>query len=163
MPPTPQSEYERLKSKTILEVCMERAQLDGAVSSSRRCQLVYEEKMLEQQFEYQKQQIELQHEKDMVLLKTQLAKQEDMIATQTKAQSKWMIVSVIITAVATLSAAIAGALVQHMLHMSEPKIKPQTDIQQNIQRQSGSSPVGLPSATISKLPEKEEAKQKLKK
>jgi len=43
----PKSEYERLKSKSLLDVCLERAQLDGAISSSRLAQLVYEEKQME--------------------------------------------------------------------------------------------------------------------
>ncbi len=163
MRPTAQSEYERLKSKTILEVCMERSQLDATVSLSELCKLVYEEKQMERQFEYQKQQIEIQHDKNMELLKTQLSKQEDLLAIQIKSQKKWMIVSVIITAVATLSAALAGALVQHMLHMTEPKIMLQTDKQHNIQRQNESSPIAHPPASTPIMPEKAKEEQKLKK
>lgn len=55
-------------------------------------------------------------------------------------QLKWIKCSAILTAIATLSAAIAGALLAHMLHISEPKIMQPNDKQQNIQQKSEASP-----------------------
>ena len=155
--------YEEYSKMSMPELCEAMADFGISESKANIARLIYEERQMAKQHEYEMSQIEFQHDKNIELLKAELAKQEKMINAQIKSQSKWMKFSVIITAISTLSAAIAGALVAHMLHTSEPKIKPQTDIQQNIQRQIEPSPVGLPAVATPKLPEKEEIKQKLKK
>ena len=155
-------EYFDLKTLPTDEIARKVAGV-GTGSSLELAKFVYNEHIIDRQYMYTRQQIELQHTRNTELLEKQLAKQEDMINTQIKEQSKLMKFSVIVTAIATLSAAIAGAFVAHVLHISEPKEWPQADIQQKIQYKIEPSPIGSSPATNSKPSEKEEVKQKLKK
>lgn len=120
----PKSEYERLKSKSLLDVCMERAQLDGAVSSSRLAQLVYEEKQMEQKFEYEKQQIELQHKLNMEVMTKQV---------------RWIKFSAVLNAIAIIAAVLLGWYLSELKSVQQPRLNPQPVIQSRIEPSTSES------------------------
>lgn len=89
--------YEDFKSKTLPELAKLRTEYD---SPRQWAQLAYEEKLMEQQDKYTREQIELQHRRNAELVKEQV---------------KWIKYSAILTAVSTLTAGISGALLTYML------------------------------------------------
>jgi hypothetical protein len=95
----PDTDYDNFMKMPLSELAKE-ATMSIHGSRIEIAKLVYHQRMLEIQHENAKQQIELQHSKNMQLLNKQL---------------RWIKFSAILTAVATLTAGIAGALLSYML------------------------------------------------
>jgi len=85
-------EYESFK-KMPIENLIARAAGGGIGSTVEKAKFVYGERMMEQQHEYAKQQIELQHTKNMELLSKQL---------------RWIKFSAILNAIAIIAAVVLG-------------------------------------------------------
>ena len=128
-------EYLRLKSKPILDVCMFQAELDGAVLPSRLARLVYEEKMMEEQDRLNKEQIDLQHR----LNKENIELQHDLNKQVVDKQIKVTIICTIVTATATLLAALAGAYLAYALTQVQKPIQIKETEKQTIQLQTAPS------------------------
>lgn len=118
------SEYDLFKKMSI-EDLISNAVGGGIASSREKAKFVYEERMLEQQHEYTKQQIELQHKLNMKLMTKQL---------------RWIKYSAILNAIALLAAVVLGWF------LAEWKAKPNLSkpTQQSIQSQRESSSQSTP-------------------
>ena len=118
------SEYDNLKRLSIDQLARK---IVGAStgSSPEMARLVYNQLLIEQQHEYAKQQIELQHSKNEILLKRQL---------------RWIKFSAILNAIALLAAVVLGWF------LAEWKAKPNLSkpTQQSIQSQRESSSQSTP-------------------
>jgi hypothetical protein len=100
--------------------------------------LIYEQKVIERQFEYTKQQIELQHQKNTELVKDQV---------------KWVKYSAVLTAISALTAAIAGALVTYMLTSPPQQQTTKTEIpQETAQNAKNKTSETAPERTPDKVP-----------
>lgn len=84
-------------------------------SKMQIARVVYETRQMRRQHEYVKEQIELQHKRNTEL---------------TEKQGRWIKWSAVLTAVSTLTAAIAGSLVTYMLTRPLPQQTPRTDRQE---------------------------------
>jgi hypothetical protein len=112
-------EYESFK-KMPLENLISNAAGGGIDSKVKKAKLVYDERMLEQQHEYTKQQIELQHLKNTELLNKQL---------------RWIKFSAILNAIALLAAVVLGWFLSEWKSLSNLS----KGVQQTIQSQRESS------------------------
>src|ERR1039457_282381 len=100
--------------------------------------IVYEARQMKRQHEYVKEQIELQHQKNTEL---------------TERQGKWIKFSAILTAISTLTAAIAGACLTYMLTRPLPQQTPITDKQETTQfRSEPSNAASRPEKITDKAP-----------
>jgi hypothetical protein len=113
------SEYDLL-NKMPIEDLISNAAGGGIGSKVEKAKLVYNKRMLEQQHEYTKQQIELQHIKNTELLSKQL---------------RWIKFSAILTAIATLSAVVLGWYLSELKSLQRLK----SDIPQIVQPQTKTS------------------------
>jgi len=120
------TEYENLKKLPLKELAKK---IIGSTTglTPEFAKLVYNERMMEQQHEYAKQQIELQHTKNIELLRKQL---------------RWIKFSAILNAIALLAAVLLGWFLQEW----KSKPIPSPSAQQNIQ-QKRELPQPLSSAT----------------
>jgi len=112
-------EYESFK-KMPIENLIARAAGGGIGSTVEKAKLVYGERMLEQQHEYTKQQIELQHKLNMKLMTKQL---------------RWIKFSAILNALAIIAGVLLGWYLSELKSIQNPK----KNVQQTIQSQSESS------------------------
>lgn len=117
-------DYDIYNELSIEELAQKIGDVAADSSLGRLMRIVYEQKVIKRQFEYNKQQIELQHQKNTELVKEQV---------------KWVKCSAILTAVATLSAAIAGSLVTYMLTRPTQQSTTRTETQQISQPHSETS------------------------
>jgi hypothetical protein len=117
-------EYESFK-KMPIENLIARAAGGGIGSTVEKAKFVYGERMMEQQHEYTKQQIELQHIKNTELLNKQL---------------RWIKFSAILNAIALLAAVVLGWFLSEWKSLSSPS----KGVQQTIQSQKESSTQSIP-------------------
>ena len=122
--------YEEYSKMSTPELCEAMADFGISESKANIARLIYEERQMAEQHKKEKERIELQHKLNMELMNRQV---------------KWIKFSAILTAISTLTAAIAGALLVYMLRIEKPETMPQLDTQQNIQRQIEPSPNAHPS------------------
>jgi sterol desaturase/sphingolipid hydroxylase (fatty acid hydroxylase superfamily) len=113
------TDYETFKQMPIEDLAR-RAAGSGTGSSLEMAKFVYGERMLEQQYEYTKQQIELQHIKNTELVNKQV---------------RWITFSAIITAIATLSAVVLGWCLSELKSLQRLK----SDMPQIVQSQTKTS------------------------
>lgn len=100
--------------------------------------IVYEQKTMEIQDKYNKQQIELQHKRNTELVKEQV---------------KWVKYSAILTAISTLTAAIAGACLTYMLTRPSPQQTTKTETQQETAQSTKNTTSGTrPEQKLDKVP-----------
>jgi len=113
-------EYESFK-KMPIENLIARAAGGGIGSTVEKAKFVYGERMMEQQHEYAKQQIELQHTKNMELLSKQL---------------RWIKFSAILNAIAIIAAVVLGWFLgewkssQTQLKNTQQMLQPQIGVSQ---------------------------------
>ncbi|MDO8446428.1 MAG: hypothetical protein Q7T53_10075 [Deltaproteobacteria bacterium] len=108
-------DYEYFKNKTLPELAKLRFSMD---SPTALAQLVYEEKLMEQQDNYNKEQIELQHQKNTELVKEQV---------------KWIKYSTLITASATIVAALLGWYLGQENQQLKEQLRLKTELLQQIE------------------------------
>jgi hypothetical protein len=111
------TEYENLKKLPLKELAKKITGSSGGLTPEF-AKLVYDERMMEQQHEYAKQQIELQHTKNMELLSKQL---------------RWIKFSAILNAIAIIAAVVLGWFLSE-LKSSQTQLK---NTQQMLKSQIG--------------------------
>ena len=90
----PKSDYNHFKNMPINDLAREAAGIGATGSRIEMARLVYNQRMIELQHEHAKEQIEIQHQKNMELTKKQL---------------RWVKFSAFLTAAATLAAVLLGS------------------------------------------------------
>jgi len=117
-------QYDFQHQKSIEELAQSISIVPINDPTEKLMRLVYEQKTIEKQDEYNKQQIELQHKRNTELVEK---------------QGRWIKFSAILTAISTLTAAIAGSLVTYMLTRPLPPKTLKTDTSQTTQSSTESS------------------------
>jgi len=119
-PNDPNEIYQRLKSKSLPEICSQIAQQQGTISLPLIARLVIEENQVQEKFKFEKEQIEFQHKLNMELMTKQL---------------RWIKFSAILNAVAIIAAVLLGWFLAEL--KSSQNLSKNT--QQTLQSQTESS------------------------
>jgi hypothetical protein len=135
-------ELEKLKQETDEELIA--IMCDYHEEKRHLAKFIYENRCREREHEFNKAQIELQHQRNTELMNRQV---------------KWIRFSAILTAIATLSAVVLG---WYLSELKQERISRQS-IQQTSQQQTISSTISTLPSTIPIVPTKEKGEQKLKK
>jgi len=98
-------EYERYKAMSKPDIQRAIASMSGGISEVEIARLALEDKQMEEQAKYHQDNIEFQHLKNMEIVSKQMT---------------WIKFSAILTAISTLTAGIAGALLTYILSTPKP-------------------------------------------
>lgn len=132
------NEYEKYKKLSTDELAEIMGGREEIASKANIARLVYEERQMEQQDRYNKEQIELQHKLNIALVKEQV---------------KWVKYSAVITAVATILAALLGWYLGQESHQLKEQLRLKTELLQQIQLLNKSKTSDThPEQTLDKAP-----------
>jgi len=132
------AQYDQFYQKSIEELAQAISRTTINDPNDKLMRLVYEQKTIERQDEYNKQQIELQHKRNTELVEK---------------QGRWIKFSAVLTAISTLTAAIAGSLVTYMLTRPLQQQTTKTETQQQIELRTKNTTSGtLPEQKPYKVP-----------
>lgn len=110
-----QSDYGKFKKLSTEELADIICGSKEVTSKSSIARFIYDQRQMEQQDKYTKEQIELQHKRNTELVEK---------------QGKWIKFSAILTAISTLTAAIAGVCLSYMLTRPSQQQTTKTETQQ---------------------------------
>jgi len=111
-------QYDQYKDVPIEELAQSICGGYAAGSEHELKKLIYEQKTIERQFEHQKEQIELQHKRNTELVKEQV---------------KWIKYSALITALATIAAALLGWYLGRESQQLKEQLRLKTELLQQIE------------------------------
>lgn len=107
--------YDEYKSMSKTELCHEIADLLGGIKSAEIAKLALKDKQVEEKYKYEKEQTDLQHKLNRVLLKEQLSGQSELVKMQIKAQARWMAYSIIGVLLAAVTGAVIGSILNPLI------------------------------------------------